>query len=347
MYEEMTYENLLDTMLDRVDDSLDKREGSIIYDAVAPTAYCLAKMYFELQHYADLVLPGTSAGEYLDRFAAAFNMERKDAVKAVRIGYFDAPVPEGSRFSTEGGESVLFRIISVPEKDGNRYVYQLECETAGQIGNEVEGKLLPVDYISSLGSAELGDIITEGTETESDEDFRKRMFEKIRKPSTSGNIHDYYNWSMECPGVGAAKVFPLWNGPGTVKVVIADENKAGAGQAVLNRVSEYIEERRPIGADVSVTSALEKKIDIFARVTLNKSVNLGIVQKEFHDNIEEYLRSNTFSIQYISIAKIGSLLMEISGVEDCDNLLLNGEEKNMAIAEEELLMLGTVSLEVM
>lgn len=39
MYENKTYENLLNGMLERVPDDIDKREGSIVYDALGPTAY--------------------------------------------------------------------------------------------------------------------------------------------------------------------------------------------------------------------------------------------------------------------------------------------------------------------
>ncbi len=347
MYEEMTYEKILDDMLDRVDDNLDKREGSIIYDALAPVAYSLARMFFELQHYADLIFPDTSAGEYLDRFAAAFNMKRKEAVRAVKTGCFNIPVPQGSRFSTIGDEAVIYVVTKESGMEGEQYIYELECETAGQIGNRYIGKLLPVNYMNGLGSAELKGIVSEGTDQESDEDFRKRLFDKIRRPSTSGNANDYYNWAMECAGVGAVKVFPLSGGPGTVKVVIADENKTSAGSELIHRVSDYIEGLRPIGADVTIVSAVEKNVDIFAKVKLTKSTNLGTAQMNFQDMVGEYLKDNAFSISYLSPARIGNLLMEVSGVEDYIDLRINGNTGNMEIAEEEIAVVGTVRLEVM
>ena len=48
MFEDMTYEVILKRMLDRVKNSIDKREGSIIYDALAPAAVELSIMYDEL-----------------------------------------------------------------------------------------------------------------------------------------------------------------------------------------------------------------------------------------------------------------------------------------------------------
>ena len=45
----MTYEELLQAMLDRVPSDVDKREGSVIYDALAPCAYFLAQQDFQIQ----------------------------------------------------------------------------------------------------------------------------------------------------------------------------------------------------------------------------------------------------------------------------------------------------------
>ena len=41
-----TYEEILRGMLDRAPEDIDKREGSVIYDALAPTAYFLAQQDF-------------------------------------------------------------------------------------------------------------------------------------------------------------------------------------------------------------------------------------------------------------------------------------------------------------
>jgi len=42
VFEDMTYENILNDMLSRVPDNVDKREVSIVYYAFAPASYKLA-----------------------------------------------------------------------------------------------------------------------------------------------------------------------------------------------------------------------------------------------------------------------------------------------------------------
>ena len=59
----MTYEELLQAMLDRVPSDVDKREGSVIYDALAPCAYFLAQQDFQLDNFIDLVFPDTALGD--------------------------------------------------------------------------------------------------------------------------------------------------------------------------------------------------------------------------------------------------------------------------------------------
>ena len=51
--EKYTFEYLIDSALSRVSDSIDKREGSIIYDALAPACYELAEVYMQLRSILD------------------------------------------------------------------------------------------------------------------------------------------------------------------------------------------------------------------------------------------------------------------------------------------------------
>ena len=60
MQEEYTDEAILNRTLSEIPNSIDKREGSIIYDALAPFANELAKFYFELVNKVDLLFADTA-----------------------------------------------------------------------------------------------------------------------------------------------------------------------------------------------------------------------------------------------------------------------------------------------
>ncbi len=120
--------------------------------------------------------------------------------------------------------NVNFKVIKRLEKGE----YTVECEVAGVLGNQSYGNLLPIDYVQGLARAELAEILIPGAEAESDEALRARYLARVQTPSSGGNVSDYKNWALEVSGVGAVKVNPLWNGPGTVKVVLVDAEKKTA-----------------------------------------------------------------------------------------------------------------------
>lgn len=339
MYEDKTYENLLNGMLERVPDDIDKREGSIVYDALGPTAYSQAEQYFLMNNYLDLVLPDTSVGEFQDRFLVAFNLFRKPATKAIRKVETTGPIELESRWELEDTTYKITERVSETE-------YRAECEQGGTIGNMYFGRLVPVSYVVGV-EVILSDIILEGTNEESNEALRERFLIKVRKPSTSGNVYDYYNWAMACKGVGAAKIFPLAYGPGTVKVVVADEDKMAATPALIKEVKDYIEEMRPIGATVTVASAEELPVNIMGRVKLKNGINLGTVQASFRMAFDAFLKDNAFDISYVGYARVGNILLETAGVEDYADLTINGYDHNIELTDEQIAVIGTVTLEVM
>lgn len=342
MYEDTTYEVILDRMLRRAKDyspGMDTRQSSPIYTALAPTAVELQNAYIGLDWTLDQVFAGTATREYLIRRCAEWDMTPHPATKAVLKGEFNTDIEIGSRFSL----GTLNYVAIDRMEDG---VYRMECETAGSAGSRELGTLVPIDYIQGLTRAELTGIIVDGSDEEPTEALLERYLTKVQKPSTSGNRYDYYNWAMECEGVGAAKVFPLSSGPGTVKVIIADANMSAAGTGLLKMVREHIEELRPIGADVTVASVVEKAVNVSAGIKLQAGMNLGIVQNAFQAALTDYLHNEALDLSYVSLARVGNLLLGTEGVEDYSNLLLNGVSGNVALMEDEIAVAGTVTLEV-
>ena len=81
-YEDITYEVILQRMLDKVPDNMDKREGSIIYDALAPAAVELQLMYIELDTILKETFADTAQRDYLVRRVAERGIEPYNATYA-------------------------------------------------------------------------------------------------------------------------------------------------------------------------------------------------------------------------------------------------------------------------
>ena len=70
MFEEMTFENILSQMLENVQGDVDKREGSIIYDALAPVAMESAQMYSDMDILLQECFADSASYYYLIKRAA-------------------------------------------------------------------------------------------------------------------------------------------------------------------------------------------------------------------------------------------------------------------------------------
>ena len=332
----MTYEELLQSMLEKAANDVDKREGSIIYDALAPCAYFLTQQDFTLENFFDLVFPDSAEGEYLDRAVAAYGVERKEATAAVRKMTTSAPVDLNTRW---GINEIVYTVTDL--RDENEY--EVTCETAGTIGNQYSGAMQPVSNGISGVTAELSDIITAGTDRETDEALRERFFVKVRMPATSGNAYHYQQWALEVPGTGAAKVFPLDDGPGTVTVLVVDDDLE-ISSSLPEAVAEYIETVRPIGATVTVESPEAITINVTANILLDGSREIAQIKTDFEAAAKSFLKDTIFTTYRVSYARLSALLLDIPGVEDYDGFLINSGAGNVTVGEKQIPVLGTVSL---
>lgn len=351
MYEDQTFENILERMLDRVPDGIDKREGSIIYDALAPAAVELAQMYVELDLNANLRFPDTASGEYLDRSIAWSGVKRKMASKAQLRGVFYSgsgallDIPISSRFSLGELNYVAVERLSA----GN---FRMECETAGSEGNRHFGALIPIEYISDLGRGELTELLLAGEDTEEDPVLYERYQEKVSRPITSGNRYQYELWAREITGVGRARAFPEWAGPGTVRVVLLDNEMRAPAAPVVEAVQQYIDPTQdgmgegaaPIGSVTTVVGATEIPINISVKVTLATGATLQDVQEQLELGAADYFRDLAFTDPLVRYTRIQGIILGIPPVIDYADLLVNGEEKNIEIGMDGVAVLGTVTV---
>ena len=177
MFEGFDFESLVERMLSNVSDDFDKREGSVIYDAVAPAAMELADFYTALDMVVDEVFAESASYYYLIKRAAERGISPKEETRAVGkmvVVPPDAAISPGDRFNLN---SLNYTVIS--PLDAGAGEYRVECETAGTVGNQQLGSLLAVETqneLNNMESAELAEILIPGEEEEDVEAFRKRYF---------------------------------------------------------------------------------------------------------------------------------------------------------------------------
>lgn len=328
-----TFDDIMNEMLGEISDKYDKRPGSIIYNALAPVALKIASKNVEINEIENQVYPDTATGTRLEKKAAEEGLERKEPRAVQREAVFEPIIPPaGTRFFTTNG---LFWILV---NDNT-----VECETAGYAGNETKtgDNLVPTEYIEGLERAVLGEIKTFGANSEGDEELRKRLFDEYQNKKNNSNKAQIKSWAQEVQGVGDAKVISLWDGPNTVKVIIVDEEKKPAQPALVEEVQQYLdplgypgqgEGVADIGTLVTVIPASALDISVSVRVMTNEDIN-GI-QEVFTTSLDNYRKQIVFVEDEVKYNYIGSLLMGIEGVEDYQELKLNGGTSNIAIPNE-------------
>lgn len=335
-------------MLGNISNEYDKSEGSFFYDATRPAAIEFKIKNREIQEVASKLDVENLEGEELERFIhQRTGITRKPATKAsekVTIeGQEGAIISKGDLVSTDTVNFVITENKKIDET--GRTEVTVRCEEAGAIGNVPAGaiKYFPVS-IPGLTSVTNPQSVTNGYDAESDESLLQRYYEHIRTPATGGNKYHYLNWAKEVTGVGDARVIPLWNGNGTVKVVIIDSNKQPATSELIKKVYEHIEEERPLGADVSVVSAMPKVINIKFTVIKDDMFTLEQIKTKVEKNINNYFKEIAFKVDFISYARIGKTILETEGILDYSNLIVNEGIKNISLKYEEVPILGEVVL---
>lgn len=358
MYEDMSFEVILERMIDRVteqDSTLDTREGSVIYNALAPAAVELMGMYIEAQRIMDETFADTASREYLIKRAKERGISPQPATNAILKGVFTPStleIPIGSRYSLDNLNYVVIEKIS----DGE---YQVQCETAGVEGNAHFGTLIPIEYIDGLQSAELTELLIPGEDEESTESLRTRYYQSLEAESYGGNKIDYKTKIRLINGVGGVKVYSgsEWNGGGTVKVVITDSNYGKPTPTLIETVQEEVDPVdnpgegigiAPIGHIVTVVGVNEATIDISLLATLQPGYEWENVQAQVESAIDEYLASlnkdweNQDNI-VVRISQIETRVLSIPTVIDITGTKINGVEENYTADKDSIVKRGELT----
>jgi len=352
MYEDITYDLIIARCLARVPNTIDKREGSIIYDALAPACVELAQMYVELDTVLNESFADTASREYLILRCSEQGIEPIPATSAILKAVFNIDVPTGQRFSLGSLTYIVTEKINT-----EIHTYKVKCETAGIVGNENLGSLIPIGTVEGLTSAELTEILVAGEDEEDTEVLRKRYKTKVQVQSFGGNKQQYIDEVNTVQGVEGVKVIPAWNGGGTVKVIFITTNYRKPSQSTIDFVQEQIdplaytgdgEGIAPIGHKVTVVGVDEITTNISFHIVFDDNYTWANIQDQVTTALENYLaglREEWAESAYlvVRIAKIELLLLDIEGVADVQNIALNTIESNLTLGAYEIPILGSVT----
>lgn len=363
--EKYTYLYFLENALSRVPDDIDCREGSVIYDALAPACYELGAFMLQLKNVVLESFVQTASGQYLDLKGIEVGIERIQATKAIVRGKFlkqdgtAMEIPLGDRFSSVGDNSMVY-VVTEKIASGE---YLLTCQTEGTKGNHYLGILLPLGNYTDLMEATVNEITIPARDVETDDELRQRILSAQSDIAFGGNVADYIRFTTAIDGVGACQIYPVWAGGGTVLVVIVDNAYDSASETLIDKVQEAIDPRHeegrgvaPIGHTVTVKAPERLMVDVSFKLTPLHGFTVEQLKDTLTEAIENYflsLRKKWGIIQedytyqlWVFRSQLISVLMNVPGVANVQDLTLNGEEKDLFVqcdnSKQELPYLGEV-----
>lgn len=264
LFEDQTYENLLANAMARVSSAFDKREGSMVYNGVAPSMAELAQLYIGLDFVFTATYISTAPREYLIERAKDRGLSPKAASAAVFRAEFNIEVPVGSRFSCEELNFIVMERMTGEDTETG-ISHKVTCETAGSAANDCSGDLIPIEYIDGLTSAKLVELLIPGDDEEETETFRQRVLDSVKNQAFGGNKADYKAKVLSIDGVSAVKVHPVWNADISPSELIPSEAVKTWYESFINTVTD--KDAKAWLTSV-YTSALDKKLTVGGCVKL-------------------------------------------------------------------------------
>lgn len=344
-------EDILKRCMSRISDSMDKREGSVIYDALMPACMELEALYFELEELYKNAFADTADFNFLKKLGKERGIEVYRATNAIIRGEFSGKVKKGDVFTIN---KLRFIVSGDCEEKGSLFEADLRAEKPGTEYNLQSGKLNSLYGYYEV--ARIKELLKPARDDETVEEFRERYFKEVRRKNFGGNIEDYERWTLALDGVGAVKVFPIWQGGGTVKVVISGSDGLSPSSKLIDDVQTALDPVKnhgegvgiaPIGHTVTVRGVNHKSVDIKLKMVFQsgygKDNTLEVVKKVVEEYVKEVrdgwgkrplvLRSSNLISRFLEYDKY---------FVDCEYVSFNDENIRLAFDEEDVPVVGKI-----
>lgn len=353
MFEDRTYENLLAAGKKQVSDNVLKTEGSLVHNAISAMAYELEKWYIQADWVMRQSDPAQADFANLITLAAARAVYLNEATYAQVKMTANTDVPIGTRFSLSG-----YNYVVAEELRDDLHSYRMQCEEAGSGPNGLMGALTPIDYVEGLAEAEITALLVAGKDADGRDELYKNYIDSFKESGFGGNIADYRQHMLSFDGIGGAKIYPVWDGPGTVKCVLLGADYGPVSgyliseiQAAMMAVPEKGYGIAPIGHTVTVESAEGVELTISTNITFRNGYSWATLREKIKEAIAGYLLStrkewpsgNTEDYITVYISRIEAAVLDVTGILDVTDTTINDATSNLALTPDQIPILKEVN----
>lgn len=222
------YRKLLSEALQAAGNDVDKREGSVIYDALAPLCMAMAKSMSTLYEISRQSRFQTATEEYLESAGSQLGVYRLQATGSLwemELKPSSIALAVGDKVTSASGLGLVYTVETINSSTS----YDIRCDTLGSIGGRDFGPLVTVNNVNGITSLEFKTRISGGSDKELDEDYRLRIWSRLNENTYGGNFIDYKRWVLvDFPqSVGGCVIdgFQIYNpSGGNVSLFIVGDN---------------------------------------------------------------------------------------------------------------------------
>ena len=350
-FDSLTPEGIQDMLRAFLSDELglSTAEGTLLQIILAPGAYVFWEGLQALRAQVPISFVDETSGRFIDKNAAGYGITRKPGTAASVLltftGLAGTTIPAGTLCVTQDGLGFATDEALTLGESGSGTV-TATADAVGTAYNVPAGAIIRMQQaVSGVTALTNEEAAAGGTDPETDAALFARLDAYKKTPPTSGNDRHYHQWALAVNGVGAASVIRCWDGPGTVKVIIADMVLRPVEEELRAEVAAYIETQRPVTAEVTVESAAGVPVEVSVTVETDGTVSKPATEQELTERLAEYLGEIAFTEgAEVVYNRVLVIVMSLPGVTDCADLLVGGGTDNVPLDADEIPMLGAVTV---
>lgn len=321
--------------------------GSFARDIITSVAIEMVKEEDDYSEQLDKRLIDTATGTDLDISCADKALDRLQATKStaqVKITGVNGSVIKKGYIVINSSTATEYEVLEEKTIENISATVKIQCLTAGTVGNCEVGQINKfAEEYAGLSKVENLENITNGTDIETDDNFRKRALDYIRKPRMSWNQYVFEDKAKEVQGVEHSHCIPRWNGAGTVKLVITEQGKEEVSSELKEKVKNYIDLEVISDIDLTVEGVEINKVDVVIKGTISSDFNEEAAKTTLTNKLNDFFFENLFveKIYYFDIVEI---IQHASCISKIGDITVAGNRNDIELNETKLCKIDSITI---
>lgn len=321
--------------------------GSFSRDIITSVAIEMVKEEDDYLEQLNKRLIDTATGVDLDISCSDKALERLPAKKStgeVKITGVNGSIIKKGYIVINSSTATEYEILEEKTIENISTIVKIQCLKAGAIGNCEVGQINKfAEEYTGLSKVENLENISNGADIETDDNFRKRALDYIRKPRISWNKYVFEDKAKEVKEVEHSHCIPRWNGAGTVKLIITEQGKEVVSSELKEKVKKYIDLEIISDINLTVEGVEINRVDMAINGIISSDFNDEVARTMLIEKLNNFFFENLFKekIYYFDIVEI---IQHTGCMTKIIDVTVNGNRDNIELNENKLCKVNSITI---